>query len=298
MTPHAASTVETTEPTPSVERSAPTTRRVTFDRDLAAVPKHFAGDGDLVMSHLFAVLSASFPEGEDYFVRSVRAFRDRVTDPALAAAVRGFIGQETVHRRQHDALNGRLAELGYPTKRIDTFTRVGIRIRERISKPETNLAATAALEHVTASLAELMMEDEAFRAAIGTSLVGEMFLWHALEEAEHKSVAFDVYKLTDGGERRRVLIMRGVRVGIVGGMILETAISLARDRETYRKGALRASIQRFRATPLANGELWRRLRTYDEPDFHPDDVDSTALIEHWQQALFGPDGELRNRLAA
>ena len=88
-------------------------------RDL---PRHFAADGDLISGHVIAALSSVFPDGEDFFVRSVRHFRDQITDPALKRQVAGFIGQEAVHGREHRVFNDRLAELGYPTKRYERLT--------------------------------------------------------------------------------------------------------------------------------------------------------------------------------
>ncbi|HET6875646.1 MAG TPA: metal-dependent hydrolase, partial [Acidimicrobiales bacterium] len=69
------------------------TRPMEFERRLGDLPRHFARDGDIVMSHVLAVLSSVFPDGEDYFVRSVAAGRDQVTDPELVKDVEGFIGQ-------------------------------------------------------------------------------------------------------------------------------------------------------------------------------------------------------------
>src|SRR6266513_6375439 len=110
------------ELTPDLGREVPT-RRMSFDTAFAQVPRHFADDGDLILSHVAAALSAVFPDGEDFFVRSVRRFRDQVTDPALKRQVAGFIGQEAMHGREHRALNDRLDELGYPTKRFERFTK-------------------------------------------------------------------------------------------------------------------------------------------------------------------------------
>src|SRR5205823_14969045 len=98
-------------------------RDMEFDRWVADLPKHFAGDGDIVMSHVLTVLSSTFPEGEKYFVRSVAAVRDEITDPQLQADVDGFIGQEQMHGREHKVLNERLAEHGYPTRGIDAYVR-------------------------------------------------------------------------------------------------------------------------------------------------------------------------------
>jgi predicted metal-dependent hydrolase len=86
------------EMTPKVAGHIPT-RRISFDTAFAQVPRHFAVNGDLVLSHFAASLSAVFPDGEDYFVRSVRRFRDAVVDDALRRQVAGFIGQEAMHGR-------------------------------------------------------------------------------------------------------------------------------------------------------------------------------------------------------
>ncbi|WP_229023240.1 metal-dependent hydrolase [Actinomarinicola tropica] len=71
-----------------------------FEASLQEVPRHFGVDGDLLSSHIAACLSSVFPDGEDFFVRSVRRFRDQVTDPDLKQQVNGFIGQEAVHGRE------------------------------------------------------------------------------------------------------------------------------------------------------------------------------------------------------
>src|SRR5689334_1586468 len=136
------------------------TRRMSFDDAVQSVPKHFAVDDDLMLSHLAAALSAVFPDGEDYFVRSVRQYRDQITDPELKRQVAGFIGQEAMHGREHRVFNDRLAELGYPTKQVERFTRLGLAFREKVAPAKANLAATAALEHFTATLAELVLTDE------------------------------------------------------------------------------------------------------------------------------------------
>src|SRR6266550_4730413 len=156
---------------------------------------HFAADNDIVTSHVLAVLSSVFPDGEDYFVRSVEAVRDRIEDPRLREDVDGFIGQESMHGREHRALNERLAEL----------------------------------EHYTATLAETLLTDPEARAELGHDGVRYLLVWHALEESEHKAVAFDVYKQTGGTERMRVATMWPVHVTFVLETSIWTVISLAMD---------------------------------------------------------------------
>jgi uncharacterized protein len=274
------------------------TRRISFEESLRDLPKHFAEGDDLVASHVAASLSSLFPDGEDFFVKSVRHYRDEITDPELKRQVAGFIGQEAVHGREHRVLNDRLAELGYPTKAYEKITRVGLNLRTKYAPPKANLAATAALEHFTATLAELVLSDEHTRQQFGPNAVQEVFTWHALEESEHKAVAFDVYKAVGGSERLRVWTMRFLRYGFVAAVAVQVAVSLAMDKRTYKPGVLRKSLKKFRRSPVMSRKVWEQLKDYDRPDFHPDDSDTDALVEEWRAVLFGDEGSLNDKLAS
>jgi hypothetical protein len=271
---------------------------MSFEDSLQDLPRHFADDGDLILSHVAAALSAVFPDGEDFFVRSVRRFRDEVSDPALKRQVAGFIGQEAMHGREHRALNDRLDALGYPTKVVERMVKRGLQVRERVLSAKSNLAATAALEHFTATLAELLLTSADTRDLFGHEGVKNLFLWHALEESEHKAVAFDVYKTVGGSELTRVLTMKLLRFGFVVGMSVQVIASLLGDHATYRRGNLLPSWRRFRRSPLLSRQLWNQLCDYDRPDFHPDDRDTTDLVERWRTELFGSEGTLNANLVA
>lgn len=277
------------------DRKVPT-RRMSFEESLHDVPRHFATDGDLVLSHVAAALSSVFPDGEDYFVRSVRRFRDQVSEPTLKRQVASFIGQEAMHGREHRAFNDRLAEIGYPTKGVENFVRRAFVVRERVLSTRSNLAATAALEHFTATLAELVLTSEVTRDHFGHPAVRDLFVWHALEESEHKAVAFDVYRAVGGTERMRVRTMNVICLLFPLAISVMVLISLARDRATYRPGNLHRSWGNFRRSPLVSPEVWRQLRAYNRPGFHPDDRDTTALVEHWRSVLFGEKGTLNDKL--
>jgi hypothetical protein len=277
------------------QRTVPT-RRISFEESLRDLPKHYAADGDLIQSHIAANLSSVFPDGEDFFVRSVRHFRDDITDPELKRQVGGFIGQEAMHGRQHRAFNDRLDELGYPVKRFERLTKKGLAIRTRFAPPKSNLAATAALEHFTATLAELLLTSEDTRAMFGNDEVRNLFLWHALEESEHKAVAFDVYKAVGGTERMRVWTMKFLRFGFVLGMIVQVIVSMLSDRATYNPRRVWQSVRRLRRSPIMSKELWLQLKDYDRPDFHPDDRDTTELVTLWRAELFGEQGTLNDKL--
>jgi uncharacterized protein len=270
-----------------------------FDPWLDDLPRHFAADGDIVTSHVLAVLSSVFPDGEDYFVRSVEAVRDRITDPRLREDVEGFVGQESMHGREHRALNDRLAELGYPTHAIGTYVRKLTAFRERHQNEKANLAVTAALEHYTATLAEMLLTDPAARAELGHQGVRSLLTWHALEEAEHKAVAFDVYKRVGGTERMRVAMMWVVHVNFLLETSIWTAISLAMD-PAARRHPFRVirGLGRLRRSPFVSRRAARQLFQYHRRGFHPNDRDTTKLIAEWRAELFGSDGELTDLLAS
>jgi len=274
------------------------TRRISFEPSLHDLPKHFAGDGDLIMSHVIAAMSSVFPDGEDFFVRSVRHYRDEITDPALKRQVSGFIGQEAVHGREHRVLNDRFDQLGYPAKRTERFTKWGLEKRTKLMPPISNLAATAALEHYTATLAEVLLANPDAQAAVGDHAVLDVLLWHALEENEHKSVAFDVYKAVGGSERIRTLTMDIITFGFIVGMTIQAIISILGDADAYKPKVLVPSLRRLRRSPFLKREIWNQLRDYNRADFHPDDQDTSDLLARWRDALFGGDGTLNGLLTS
>lgn len=282
---------------PVPARQVPT-RRLSFDEVVAGLPKHFAADGEVFLSHMWAYLSALFPEGEDFFVRSVCRHRDRVTDPELRARVTGFIGQEAQHARAHRVFNERLAELGYPTRQIERVSTRMLRFMERVLSPAACLARTAALEHFTATLAGYVLTDPGFRSTMGDPLITELVLWHALEETEHKSVAFDVYRAVGGTERMRVLTMKMIRYLFTVSLLVTTAVSMLGDPAGRNVRELRRAWRSLRSSPFLSRRSWAQLKSYEQPGFHPDDHDTSALVAEWRNLLFGPEGQLRARLVS
>jgi predicted metal-dependent hydrolase len=268
-----------------------------FDAWFGDVPRHFARDGDLMLSHLLTVLSSVFPDGEAYFVRSVNAVRDRITEPRLRREVEGFIGQETMHGREHAMFNDRMAELGYPVGPIGTYVRKLMWLRERFLNEKANLAITAALEHYTATLAETLLGEPEARAAIGHDGARHLFLWHALEEAEHKAVAFDVYRHVGGTERMRIIAMWVIHLQFMLETVIWTAFSLGLDPAARRHPVrVLRSLSRLRRSPFTSLRAVRKLFRYHRRGFHPNDCDSSELISTWRAKLFGSEGALTDVL--
>lgn len=283
----------------------PTTAPATFDRSVRTrriaiehepASRHFV-DGDVLQSHIMAVLSATFPKGEQFFVDSVRNYRDQIEDEELRRHVAGFIGQESMHGREHDRFNEMLAELGYPTRFVDSATGIAMRIMQRVLPPSVQLAFTAAAEHFTSVLAEQLLSDDAFAEQDVPDDVRALFEWHALEECEHKAVAFDVYDQCVGNEAIRLATMHATSalLGVVAAAALVG--STITDRKARNPLTFARSLLNLRNSPFARKKIAVRLLEYNRIGFHPDDRDTERLVEAWREALFGDDGELNELLA-
>lgn len=196
-----------------------TVRRPTFD--LAGLPRHWLAGSALATAfgnagHVF------IPVGEEFFIDTVRAFRDRIDDPELAEAVTGFIGQEAVHRRTHEALWSRLRSDGVPVDAYAGWIR-SVRSLERYVPTTVRLATTAALEHYTAAFGSAFLTEDLARAV--PPEMARLLAWHGWEELEHRSVAFDVLATVDD---RYAVRLAGFAMGtamlsivpVVGGRVV------------------------------------------------------------------------------
>jgi predicted metal-dependent hydrolase len=165
-----------------------TSRNLNVARD-AVNPRWWHG-GDPVATAFFNSLSATFPQGETFFIEAVRRFRDQA-DPHLQEQIAEFVQQEAMHTREHIAFNRLIKDAGYDMAPMDAYTRHRIGIA-RARPPLVQLAATVALEHFTAIMAHsLLTQIDPLHGAPPD--VVKLWQWHAIEEIEHKGVAFDTY---------------------------------------------------------------------------------------------------------
>ncbi|HEV2596490.1 MAG TPA: metal-dependent hydrolase [Sphingomicrobium sp.] len=173
-------------PTPNDLSITPRDRR--FGRE-AAAPRLWHGER-VEATAIYNALSTTFPAGEAFFVESVRAFR-KGAPPKLADEIMGFTTQEAIHSREHDAFNKRAAQLGYDLGKLER------RVEERLAvtrdkPPIVSLAATMALEHFTAILAHQLLADPRHLDGADKE-TADLWRWHAVEEIEHKGVAYDTW---------------------------------------------------------------------------------------------------------
>jgi predicted metal-dependent hydrolase len=225
-------------------------------------------------------LSATFPRGEAFFIEAVKAHREGAS-PKLEAEIRAFVKQEINHTREHIAFNRLAEEHGYDIKAIDT--RVGEMLALTRGRPKiVDLAATMALEHYTAMMAqEFLANPQHFKDA--DPEVRKMWEWHSIEEIEHKGVAFDTYlhATRDWTPFRRwklrSLMMLIVTLNFFRNRWNDTIELLAQDGITGWK-AKWGLFKYLTVTPGVVRRIFPAWLSYFKPSFHPWDHDDRALI--------------------
>lgn len=252
-----------------------------FNRNSAA-NRWWAGDAFGTAWH--NALSATFPRGEAFFIEAVKAHRDGA-GPKLEAEIRAFVKQEINHTREHIAFNKLAESHGYDIKAIDK------RVEEMLALTKdrpviVNLAATMALEHYTAMMAhEFLANPKHFENA--DPEVRAMWQWHAVEEVEHKGVAFDTWNhaTRDWTPFKRWKV-RSLMMLIVSFNFFkhrwEDTLNLL-EQDGLRGWKVKLGLLKYLLwSPGVVRRIFPAWLAYFKPGFHPWDHDDRALIARYE----------------
>jgi uncharacterized protein len=266
-------------------------RDIAFGRDSA--PIRWWMGGDPVATAFYNALSCSFPQGERFFIDAVRRYRD-AAGPELQEQIKAFTTQESIHSREHVFFNRQAEAAGYDLTKINAVIQARLEFGRSLP-PLFQLAATMALEHFTAVLAHAVLTDPRHleKAPPG---IQRMWRWHAIEEVEHKAVAFDTWMTARKDSSRFARWLARVRA-----MFMATAI--------FVEFIARGTALFLEQDKINNARSWRRLFTFlfvrpglfrqamgayfafYLPGFHPWRVDDRQLVA-------SVDRELRTNYAA
>jgi len=257
-------------------------RDLHFDT-LAARDAHWLG-GDPVGTAVLNALSLTFPDGEKLFMDAVRHFRPRLSGP-LADEVGAFLAQEAMHAREHHALNAHLDAEKYPVAEILATIRRRI-ATTRAKGPYAMLLATIALEHFTAMMADMHMQHRGLFANADPQIT-RLWRWHAMEETEHKAVAFDVYMhATRDWPPFRRYMRRCIAMAIIGYMfprnITRYAAKLLEADGYSPEAALKAVQDYVWRKPGLFSRGWMSFLAWFRPGFHPWDINTRDLMDAWR----------------
>lgn len=185
-------TAATLSPPAAADRPVTITpRNISFIKSLPEAATWLGGDR--VATAVFNALSLTFPDGERMFMESVRHFKPMLEGELLAEA-NAFIAQEAIHTREHVAMNKALDPAHYPLATIRAHIQKNMDIAKGLG-PVGELAATIALEHFTALLGNFILGGADGMLDGAPEDMRRLWQWHALEETEHKAVAFDVFNV-------------------------------------------------------------------------------------------------------
>ena len=249
-----------------------------FNREVGL--QHRWAGGDPIATAWYTALSATFPRGEALFVDAVKTFRDGAP-PRLEAEIHAFVKQEVNHSREHLAFNRASASAGYDLTAIDKWVE-GMIGKVRSRPPHIWLAVTIALEHFTAMFAhEFLEHPQHFAGSDGEQ--AEMWRWHAVEELEHKGVAYDtwLHATRDWGRwkrwRMKTVLMLIISRRFVKHRFLHATWLLAQDGiEGW--GAKARLAWYLVGKPGILRRIFPAWCAYFLPGFHPWNRDDRALI--------------------
>ena len=237
----------------------------------------------------FNSMSITFPLGEKFFIDSVRHFSDQIEDSKLQGEISNFCGQEGFHRREHEAYNKTLCKLrGYDLDYLEGRLAKNIERSKSYYKPIQHLAFTAALEHITAIMAESALQDNDPMMHNTDPAMKELWDWHAAEEMEHKAVAFDVYRAIGGTEKMRKRALRTATIFLTLDILIGLVHMLRKDKKMWR---FKIWAEGWKFLFFKDGilrRLWPAYKAYFKDGFHPWQRDTEYLLSNWKESQLEP----------
>lgn len=249
--------------------------------DIAAALQGNWLDNNAFLTAFFNGLSISFPAGEKFFIDSVRHFAGEITDPVLQEHIKGFCGQEGFHRREHQLYNETLCNArDYDLEKLEGKLTRRLGWAQENLEPIKNLAITVAIEHFTAVLADLMLRPGSIMDRADPSM-RELWRWHAAEEMEHKSVAYDVYTAVGGTEELRKAVMRRVTVLMSWELTRALIYILKKEGQLYNLRLWRSGLAGLFGSQGAFSGGLEPYREFYHAGFHPWQQDTRQLLDAW-----------------
>ena len=274
-------------------------RRIKFDFE--AVPEYWM-NGSAGLTHFMTALSALFPAGEKFFIDSVRAVREypQIKDnEILQKEISAFIGQEAMHTHEHAGFNQSAQKFGhdidyleaYTDKVIQKFRGIALRVGQPfgVTQQMVDLIGTTALEHFTATIASELLRNPHIQELMTDETMKTMWLWHAVEENEHKAVAYDVFEGVFGQGKTAYFARTG---GLTAAMVVLFAVQtyfvgrlLVADRQFNLKSLKDIYVHAYSPSKGVITGMGREMLAYYKPKFHPNDLDTHSLLEKWKAKL-------------
>lgn len=246
--------------------------RQDWNQDL---PKYW-NDGSPFMTHIMNAMSITFPDGERFFIDSVKYYKDRITDPQLQQEVAEFVKQEIWHGHAHNEYNKWLT-----SKDINVNQPLHLKLLAWMcsKSPKSQLATTVCLEHITATVSSNTLRNRTFYRNMHEHF-GQIWFWHAIEEVEHKAVTMDVWDSIFSSRKGLRTTMVIATIVFWYNLLTTTCRLLRADKQLWKWRTLTdAWYFLFDKNGMIRGpfKLWLN---FFRKDFHPNDHDDTLLLKY------------------
>jgi hypothetical protein len=106
------------------------------------------------LSALVDCYGVLLPEGERFFIRSLKLYEPKIEDAKFLEEMRGFYQREAFHSHEHAGYNAAMAALGYDVRRLEAF---GAAMLDDIKTHSSRLAVTCGLEHLTTTFSRMLL---------------------------------------------------------------------------------------------------------------------------------------------
>lgn len=244
------------------------------------LPKYWY-DNNPFATHYHNAISLFIPDGERMLMETVREFLDPKDNSPEMKAVKELIGQESWHHKMHVAFNSSLDNHNLPAKEC---VRKYHERAEAWRKKQTNmdmLAGSVAFEHMTSIFARELLGRQDNCKCMHPHFAAA-WRWHAVEELEHKSVVFDLYRKVGGSYWLRTWFM----VYVIFRFNLDVALNmydlLKADGLLWKPRTWYDACRYLFGFGKGKGWYWGalpELATFFRPGYHPNELNDEALIQ-------------------
>jgi len=274
-------------------------RRMNFNFE--NVPEYWM-NGSAGLTHFMTALSALFPAGEQFFIDSVRAVRYHPAikdNEILQKEISAFIGQEAMHTQEHVGFNASAQKYGHDVASLEKQTDNVIQGFRKtaailfkpigVTQEMIDLMGTTALEHFTATIASQLLINRHIQELMTDETMSTMWYWHAIEENEHKAVAYDVFEGVFGTGVKAYLARCGSLIAAMATLFVVQSYFVLRllkqDNQLNLKALKDIYIYGYSPSKGIITGMGREMLAYFKLGFHPNHLDTVSLLANWKAKL-------------
>lgn len=158
-----------------------------------------------------------------------------------------------------------------------------------VTQEMIDLMGTTALEHFTATIASQLLINRHIQELMTDETMSTMWYWHAIEENEHKAVAYDVFEGVFGTGVKAYLARCGSLIAAMATLFVVQSYFVLRllkqDNQLNLKALKDIYVYGYSPSKGIITGMGREMLAYFKPGFHPNHLDTVSLLANWKAKL-------------